>query len=108
MNYLSNQIDQIEKELESVSEERYTKSQIDSLLERLKIEYISQIRELEKMLTYKDMKVDALKRESDLIWNKYINEVAELNIEIKELHERYEVVLDHERAIKEKDAKRSR
>ena len=63
-------------------------------------ELLSRIERLESEVLSRDLSIAALKKENGLIWQTYIERVAELEIEIKKLHDRYRAVLDHEIATK--------
>lgn len=73
-------IHQIESELRNCPAGYYTREQVDNLLDRLEQEYNDHLDELQKMILHKDLQIDALKKENDLIWKSYVDRVAELMI----------------------------
>lgn len=56
------------------------------------------IERLEAEVLSRDLSIGSLKKENGLIWQTYIEKVAELEIEIKKLHNRYKAVLEYEKS----------
>jgi outer membrane protein assembly factor BamA len=71
---------QIEKELKEHPAGYYTREQIEHWVERLRDEYYKEYHSRNISL---QMQVDALKKENDLIWQIYVEKIAEMKVEAR-------------------------